>query len=418
MIPVVILLALCLTTTLSLSPVRPGGRSRPQIFRLSLSSKGRSNDPSAELTNTLARLDEQWKIQQKSQPRSRWTTLILPKDDDDKKSFEAPAYSPVTLGQDFCYLLEPPNNSVPSCLIVFTGGAGLGTYPQIAYNEFLVRLSNRLNAAVITAPYQVGLDHFALAKSSGDITRRAILHCQDDPARQYSTTIPTFSLSHSLGSKLSCIYVTATEQNYDGIGYISFNNFSFGATIGMAKEFAEVLRNSAGYDDRVSGIPSEAINTLFNFAEMAISAVGIDFSPSQNDMDRLMRLKYGDEQRRKTRFFSFDDDALENTQDAIAACGDIPTVSGLPGTHLTPVYFKLGLDDLELPDDAKDAARDAMGGFRNISFGSNEELELLVSEVCNWIKGQEPSRRPKWKTDQPQLAGQNTSTENTGTTTK
>lgn len=409
MIAAVIFVAVYFTAVLSLAPVLPRRVSRSQ-YRLYSSSTGSLNDPSSELTNTLARLDQQWKIQQKLQPRSRWTTLVLPKDDEDKKSFEEPSFATVTSGQDYCYLLEPPNNTVPSCLIVFTGGAGLGTYPQIAYNEFLLRLSNRLNAAVITAPYQVGLDHFALAKSTGDIARRAILHCQDDPSRQYSANIPIFSLSHSLGSKLACIYVTATEQNYDGIGYISFNNFSFGATIGMAKEFAEVIRNSAGYDNRVSGISSDAINTLFNFAEMAISAVGIDFSPSQNDMDRLMKLKYGDAQRCKTRFFSFDDDILENTQDAVAACGDIPTVSGLPGTHLTPVYFKLGIEDLELPDDAKEMARDAMGGFRNISFGNNEELELLVSEVCNWILGQGPSRQPIWRKEQPLLVGQTTGT--------
>jgi hypothetical protein len=407
-----ILIVIYFTTVLSLSSLRPRARKLSHNTRL---FERNSNDPSAELTNTLALLDQQWKIQQKSQPRSRWTTLILPKNDEHKKILEAPPFSPVNLGHDFCYLLEPPNNSVPSCLIVFTGGAGLGTYPQISYNEFLVRLSNRLNAAIITAPYQVGLDHFALAKNTGDITRRAILHCQDDPSRQYSTNIPTFSLSHSLGSKLACIYVTATEQNYDGIGYISFNNFSFGATIGMAKEFASVIRNSAGYDDPISGIPSDAINSLFNFAEMAISAAGIDFSPSQNDMDRLIRMKYGDELRCKTRFFSFDDDLLENTQDVVAACGDVPMVSGLPGTHLTPVYFKLGLEDLELPDDAKEVASDAMGGFRNLSFGNDEELEFLVSEVCKWILSENPTRHPKWKHEQPLLAGQSTSTDSTET---
>jgi hypothetical protein len=405
-----ILIAINFTTVLSLASLHPRRSNRLQITRL---FAGKSNDPSAELTSTLALLDHQWKIQQKSQPRSRWTTLILPKDDEGKESFEAPPFSPVALGQDFCYLLEPPNNSVPSCLIVFTGGAGLGSYPQIAYNEFLVRVSNRLNAAVITAPYQVGLDHFTIAKNTGDITRRAILYCQDDPSRQYKATIPTFSLSHSLGSKLSCIYITATEQNYDGIGYISFNNFSFGATVGMAKEFASVIRSTSGYDDQFSGIPSDAINSLINFAEMAISAVGIDFSPSQNDMDRLMRLKYGNDQRRKTRFFSFDDDILENTKEAVAACGNIPTVSGLPGTHLTPVYFKLGLEDLELPNDAKEVARDAMGGFRNISFGNDEELEFLTSEVCKWILGEEPTRQPNWKQEQPLLTGQSTSADGT-----
>jgi hypothetical protein len=64
--------------------------------------------------------------------------------DDDGVKEEAPE-TPINLKEeDFVYLLEPPNNSLPSCLIVFTGGAGLGTYPQIAYNELLLRISNRL----------------------------------------------------------------------------------------------------------------------------------------------------------------------------------------------------------------------------------------------------------------------------------
>jgi Protein of unknown function (DUF1350) len=411
----VVLATICFANVVSFSSVHPRRWNRSRTLLLHSSTSGSSNadiDPTADLTSTLARLDDQWRIQQTSLPRSRWTTLVLPKDDEEKKMFEEKSFptGSVMMTPDYCYLLEPPENSVPSCLIVFTGGAGLGTYPQIAYNEFLLRLSNRLNAAVITAPYQVGLDHFTLARVTGDLTRRAIVHCQDDPSRQYPENLPTFSLSHSLGCKLSCIYITATEQCYDGIGYISFNNFSFAATISMAKEFAEVIRKNAGYDTQASGISSEAINTLFNFAEMAIAAVGIDFSPSQQDMERLMKLKYDEKQRRKTRFFSFDDDMLENTQDALIACDDIPSVSGLPGTHLTPVYFELGIEDVELPDDVKEMTRNAMGGLRNISFGNNEELEALVSEVCDWIMGKKPSRPPKWQNEKPQLVAQSDST--------
>jgi hypothetical protein len=407
-----ILATICLVNVISFTPGNPRRPNRLHTIRLPSGTSGNQNvDPTADLTSTLARLDQQWKIQQKSQPRSRWTTLFLPKNDDEKKQVDDAPFSSVSIPQDYCYLLEPSENSVPSCLIVFTGGAGLGTYPQIAYNEFLIRLSNRLNAAVITAPYQVGLDHFTLAKVTGDLSRRAILHCQDDPSRQYPENLPIFSLSHSLGCKLSCIYITATEQCYDGVGYISFNNFSFGATISMAKNFAEVIRKSAGLDNQISGISNEAINTLFNFAEMAIAAVGIDFSPSKDDTERLVNLKYDDNQRRKTRYFSFDDDVLENTQDMLNACDNIPSVSGLPGTHLTPVFFKVDVGDVELPDDVKEMTRDAMGGLRTISYGNDEELEQLVSEVCDWIIGKKPSRPPKWQKETPLLVGERDSTE-------
>ena len=302
---------------------------------------------------------------------------------------------------EFVYLLEPPNNSIPSCLIVFTGGAGLGTYPQIAYNEFLLRLSDRLNAAIITAPYQVGLDHFALARETGELTRRAIIHCQDDTSRLYPANLPSYSLSHSLGSKLSCIYIAATEQEYDGIGYISFNNFSFSKTIAMAKVFAETIRRN-GRDDQFSGVASESLNSIFNLVELACSVSGIDFSPSQSEMDRLIALKYNEKQQLKTRFFTFDDDMLESTQEVLDACNNgRSTVSGLPGTHLTPVYFKLGLDALGQPYGAEEMAREAL---KSISFGNEEELEALVTEVCNWIMGKGPARKPAWLRERPQIS--------------
>jgi Protein of unknown function (DUF1350) len=384
----------------------------PRKFSRVFLSSGASNDPVSELTNTLARLDQQWKIQQKFQPRSRWTTLFLPKVASKHSAQGDASDGGGIVGQDLCYLLEPPNNSVPSCLIVFTGGAGLGAYPQVAYNEFLIRLSNRLNAAIIAAPYQLSLDHFALAKETGDISRRAIVYCQDDLSRMYPDSIPTFSLSHSLGSKLSCIYVSATDQNFDGIGFISFNNFSFGATIGMAKQFAETISTNGGIDNPTSVMSSEAINSLFNFAEIAISAVGIDFSPSQSEMNRLIKLKYDVRHRIKTRFFSFDGDMLENSEDAWRACDCRPSVSGLTGSHLSPVYLKLDFDEIELPENAKELARDAINGFRSFSFGDDAELDGIVSDVCGWILGKEPKRKPVWVTKQPVLAAETQANKN------
>ena len=72
-------------------------------------------------------------------------------------------------------MLEPPNNSIPSCVVVFTGGAGLGQFPQVAYNELLSEISKTLNAVCLTAPYEVGLDHFGLAKATGEKLRRVLM---------------------------------------------------------------------------------------------------------------------------------------------------------------------------------------------------------------------------------------------------
>ena len=417
---------LALLTVASLSTaflVEVPRRQRTTAITTSRNTRPRmaADDPASELTSTLARLDQQWEIQQKAGPTSRWTRLILPSSDSDPSSAPVeeapfgPISSSISPQEDFVYLLEPPSKTIPSCLIVFTGGAGLGTYPQVAYNEFLLRLSDRLNAAVITAPYNVSLDHFALAKEAGELCRRAIIHCQED--RGYPENLPMYSLSHSLGSKLSCIYAAATNQHFDGIGFISFNNFSFGRTIGMAKEFAETIRKSTGVQGVApagGGVTEDALNSLFSFAEMAVSAVGIDFSPTQSDMERLIQMRYGPELQKKTRLFTLDQDKLENTQEFLNACssdsGVGPTVSGLPGTHLTPVYFKLGLDDI--PDEAREMARQAAGGFQSASFGDEEELSALVDEVCGWILGRAPSRKPEWLRERPQIAASPDATEN------
>jgi hypothetical protein len=106
--------------------------------------------------------------------------------------------------------------------------------------------------------------------------------------------------------------------------------------------------------------------------------------------------------------FSFDDDTLENTEEFLQACdGPGPTVSGLPGTHLTPVYFKLELlenaDDL--PEEAREAVLEAMGGLRSVSFGNEEQLNDLVDEVCGFILGKGPTRQAKWQQERPLLAG-------------
>lgn len=371
---------------------------------------GGENNPlgGGELTSTLARLDQQWKIQQRSSAgKSRWTKIILPNEDTGEEITEqAPT---IETQQDFVYLLEPPN-SIPSCVLVFVGGAGLGQFPQLTYSEMLMRISDKLNAAIITTPYQVGLDHFSLSKQSGERLRRAIAHCQEDPARQYPTTLPTYCLAHSLGAKLQTIYMAATQQQYDGVGFLSYNNFGFSQTLQMAKVFAKQLRaQSESAQDRAT---DEMLNTIFDFAEQAIGVIGIDFSPRKEDMNRLIQLKYDDELQRKTRLFVFDEDALDSSRSFVENCqGEGPSLSGLPGNHLTPVYFKLGLNDLDLPEEAREMAAEATGGITSASFGNEDELNTLVDEVCNWILGKGPSRGPNWEEDvdiprqPPRIAG-------------
>lgn len=410
------------------SPSFLGSSRQRQPLSPTVSLRAGGADDFSELTSALARLDQQWKIQQRSKRnKSRWSKLILPKDPNEQAVEETAAdptsaFASRNAPEEYVWILEPPSNSIPSCVIVFTGGAGLGQFPHIAYNELLSRISDRLNAVCIAAPYSVGLDHFGLAKQTGERIRRALVYCEDDPSRQYPPNLPTYCLAHSLGCKLQTIYLAATGQQFDGVGLMSFNNFSFSQTISMARMFAEQIRkNSRGKDPFSSSFgqtpldsEEKILDTIFAFAETFVGAIGVDFTPNAADTERLIQLRFDDVLQEKTRLFVFDEDNLDNSKEFVQNCsgGRGPTSSGLPGGHLAPVFFKLGVDDLDLddvPPEMKEMAKDAMGGFQSASFGNQADLEVLVDEVSNWILGKPPSRGPKWdskaRNETPKLAG-------------
>lgn len=417
--------SLCALASAFASPSFPSYNSRSRSSAAATSSQLRAGGGDlSELTSALARLDQQWNIEQQSKRnKSRWSKLILPKDPDAQVVEESPA-DPTSSGasatsspDDFVWILEPPSNSIPSSVIVFTGGAGLGQFPHIAYNEILSRISDRLNAVVIAAPYQVGLDHFGLAKQTGEKIRRALVYCEDDPSRQYPPNLPTYCLAHSLGCKLQTIYMGATGQQFEGIGFMSFNNFSFGQTISMARMFAEEMRKNTGVGDTFGKNPmdnDEILNGIFAFAENLVGAIGVDFTPNAADTERLIQLRFDDILQEKTRLFVFDEDNLDNSKEFVQSCsgGRGPATSGLPGGHLAPVFFKLGVDDFDaddVPPEAMDMAKEAMGGFQSASFGNEADLEELADEVCNWILGKPPKRGPNWdakaRNETPKLAG-------------
>jgi len=254
---------------------------------------------------------------------------------------------------------------------------------------------------VLTAPYSVGLDHFALAKQSGELLRKAIVKCEDDGTLK--PDLPNYCLAHSLGAKLQTIYMAATGQEYDGVGFLSFNNYGFAETISMARSFAKQLKDNISGDrtgyatDAVEDIQNDdVLNTVFDFAASVVGAIGVEFSPTPADTERIIGLKYNTKEN--TRLFVFDDDTLDCSRsfyDLLSQNNDGPSVSALPGQHLTPVYFKFGLDNL--PEDVpREIAADAIGGFESASFGSEDEMNVLVDEVCSWILGKEPSRVPSW----------------------
>lgn len=367
----------------------------------------------AELTSALATLDREW--QQKRNRSSQrptggkgWTKLIL-----EPRAQEAAAgsytSSPGSNGdgsimesfpplgeEEFVYLLEPPGT--PSIIISFLGGAGLGQFPHIAYSELLSRISNRLNAAIIAAPYPLSLDHFDLSKKSGEALRRAIVQCEEKGG--YSANLPKFYLGHSLGSKLLAIALAASGvRDVEGICFMSYNNFGFKDTISMVKDFADDLNengnmggSSSGGGGTGSGVG--AFDQILDFAGEAVGMLGFEFSPDPVTMDRIIEMKFDDALQKKTRLLIFDDDDLDSSEGFIQACdGEGPSISRLEGRHLSPVFVKLGIDELDIADEVKPFVDEASGGFQSASFGDENAMNGAVDEICDWIMGKEPSKR-------------------------
>eukprot|EP00578_Thalassiosira_sp_NH16_P006362 CAMPEP_0181122518 /NCGR_PEP_ID=MMETSP1071-20121207/25360_1 /TAXON_ID=35127 /ORGANISM="Thalassiosira sp., Strain NH16" /LENGTH=440 /DNA_ID=CAMNT_0023207501 /DNA_START=39 /DNA_END=1361 /DNA_ORIENTATION=+ len=337
-----------------------------------------------DLVTALARLDEKWELSRRADGGGKrigeWTVLDL--EDEDSSAPE------------IAYLLEPPSGAVPSCVIFFLGGAALGQFPHISYSAFLRRVASRTNAAVVAVPYEVGLDHLGIARRAMETVRKSVIECED--SRGYPPSLPKYALGHSLGGKLHSIGIAATGigEELAGVGFVSYNNFGFAETITMARTFAKELKVGGGGGSGFGSGSTVAFDTLFDLAGMAVSAVGLEFTPSPSDTDRIVKTKFDEEVLKKMRMFCFEDDDLDSTE-RFMDCFDgqdlVPSVSYLPGTHLTPVFLKLGLDDL--PEEAKDVASQVTGGFQNASFGNEETLDLLVEEVSDWMLGKGPNDR-------------------------
>ena len=371
-------------------------------FQLHQSSNNNNENPAdsigGDLVTALARLDKQWELSNsvngKQNKIGEWTVMDLKEDD--------------STTPEIVYLLEPASGAAPSCVIFFLGGAVLGQFPHISYSTFLKRVAERTNAAVVAIPYEVGLDHFGIAQRAVSRMKSAVVECED--SRGYPSSLPKYAIGHSLGCKLHSIGVAATGigEELAGLGFVSFNNFGFADTITMARSFANEMQlgGNAGFQ----GVGPAPFDALFDLASMAIGAVGLEFTPSPDDLDRIVKTKFNPQNvLKKIRLFKFDNDDLDSSSRFLDCfdnddSNDMPSVSNLSGTHLSPVFLKLGVDDLDLPEEAREMADAVTGGFQNASFGDEELLDALVDEVSNWMLGKAPSR-PSEGSGQKLIAG-------------
>jgi len=384
----------------------------------------------------------------KYDPTIEWKEVRLPSRDDEDDyeldtvqvnadgTLSGVAVATPPSNDDIAYVLrqeQTSSSAPPSCVVLFVGGAGLGQFPQVSYDQMLRRVHHQLggSAAIVSVPYTASLDHLSLSRTVSDALRRGLLSLDGiDGDDTFDGLPPVYLLGHSLGCKLLSLSLCAggLRDIVTGVGLVSYSNAAFADSLRIAGEFARGFNENKGMGvgsaafggimDRFGGFDG-----ILDLATGAAGAVGLEFVPSPSDTNRAVSLKYNgsnekdDDKERgnlasKTRLFVFDDDGIDDGEGFVAAIRDnneglngSVDASGLPGSHLTPVYLQLGVNDVlrgvggdinEMlsPDQIKDYVESALGGFKEASFGNEEELDMLVSEVVRWMLGKAPTRSP------------------------
>ena len=324
----------------------------------------------------------------------------------------------------------PPPDATPWATVHFVGGAGFGSAPQLAYDELLATISRRCGVAVVAAPFDVALDHAALASGVEGRFDRGRQWCEETLG--LAATAPAYQLGHSLGAKLlvmNCIDNLAAsstdEVDDDGtitilpavptgetaaaaggggraasaagaappsVGLLAFNNFGIADS---ARLVAQVVATAQGGERGTA--TAGAVMDAFGLAQMVAKATGtsIEVTPSPEELERAVAR--GGYAGTSPEVWRFENDELDSSEGLLtamrkaAAAGTSPTpppASGttrLPGGHLAPVFFRLD------PSDIDPALGLLLGGAGGFTVGSASAVAALCDEVCQWIW---PMERP------------------------
>ena len=107
------------------------------------------------------------------------------------------------MGEDSGIVGQVPARARAWGVVRFVGGAVLGSYPHIAYDAFLRRLGDDAGVVVVATPYELGVDHGAIAEVP--IVPRRRVEPSGGEEGYDTATMPVFAAGHSLGCKLQLI---------------------------------------------------------------------------------------------------------------------------------------------------------------------------------------------------------------------
>ncbi|KAI3423953.1 hypothetical protein D9Q98_009787 [Chlorella vulgaris] len=117
-----------------------------------------------------------------------------------------------------CYVLQPPGDAVPKCLVHFIGGSFVGAAPQLTYRPLLEALAAR-GALVVAVPYATSFDHLRVA----DEVHFKFERCLKALGPQ-AIMLRRYGVGHSLGALLHALIASRYPIVSAGNVLMSFNN--------------------------------------------------------------------------------------------------------------------------------------------------------------------------------------------------
>ncbi|KAL7548961.1 hypothetical protein ACHAWF_012232 [Thalassiosira exigua] len=263
----------------------------------------------------------------------------------------------------FAHLLEPASGTSPSCIIFFLSGGVpmLSHFPEVFYKAFLERLMAKTNAAIVAIPYEAGTDHSAIALKAVRDMKNALTVLENE--RGYFPSLPKYAIGHSGGAKMHAIGIATTDigKILSGVGLMGYNDFSMAETVSSAMTFTMEM-GVGGSSESSATQPT----FLFNLASMAASALGLEFKPSPSEVDQMLQTGFSEDHQKKTMLFQFQTDDFDSTPKFMAnfvANEAGPSVSIVPGTHMTPTFM----------------------ACERTTISDEDDLNSLLNEVSSWM---------------------------------
>ena len=198
-------------------------------------------------------------------------------------------------------------DTTPWGVVYFIGGAGFGTYPHVAYDSLLAKLSTACGGGLVAIawPYDVGLNHVQIAKDAAAGFETALARFSEQES--WSPRLKEFSIGHSLGAKLHLLNAVDLDGE-DGesgervsppnnLALISLNNAGIADSLPLALRFLSTVNAGAAG-------AAQQFDFIVQLAKTAVEASGLEFYPSPTVTEAFV----ADSELDNVAVFRFDDD--------------------------------------------------------------------------------------------------------------